>query len=87
LALKAIRDCGSAPSSFGIQTIGQAVFGVFLLFTAYPLHKQCFLYLSICLIIVLGNMKVLMAKVGKTVKTALVSSNLPAWLKKEERLE
>jgi hypothetical protein len=66
--------------------MGQAAFGGFLLLESEPLHKQCFLYLSICLMIVFGSKKVLIAKVGKALKIALVSSNLPAWLKKEEIL-
>jgi len=69
-----------------MQTIGHAAFEGFLLFISEPLHKQCFLYLSICLMMVFGKLKVHMAKVGRAEKTAFVNSNLPAWLKKEEML-
>jgi len=36
--------------------------------------------------IVLGRLKVYMAKVGRAENTAFVSSNLPAWLRKDEIL-
>jgi hypothetical protein len=75
----------SPPSSLGKQTIGQAALGGFFLLRSDPLHKQCFLYLSICLTIVLGKRRLHMAKVGKAVRIAFVSSNLPASLKKEEK--
>uniref|UniRef100_A0A0A8YR47 Uncharacterized protein n=1 Tax=Arundo donax TaxID=35708 RepID=A0A0A8YR47_ARUDO len=48
------------PSLFGRYTIFQAAKGGFVEFTSDPLHKQCFLYLSICLITVLGSSIVLM---------------------------
>jgi hypothetical protein len=67
-----------------MQTMVQAAFGGFLLFASEPLHMQCFLYLSICFMMAFGKLKVHIAKVGRAEKTALVSSNLPAWLRKEE---
>lgn len=50
-----------------------------------PLYKQCFLNLSICLIIVLGSKYVLMAKVGKADMTVFVSCKRPASVRKDEK--
>jgi hypothetical protein len=36
------------PSSFDVQTKGQAAFATFFSFDVAPLHKQYLLYLSIC---------------------------------------
>ena len=51
-----------------------------------PRHKQCFPNLSICLMIVFGKRKMLIAKVGKAEKTALVSSNRRASFRKDDTL-
>jgi hypothetical protein len=65
--------------------MGHAAFGGFLLLRSEPLQRQCFLYLSICLITVFGNKKVHIVKVGKAVRTTLVNCNLPALVRKDEK--
>ena len=72
------------PFFFESQTKSQAALGVFLLLRLEPLHKQCFLNLSICLITVMGKRKVNIKKVGRAVRTALVSCKCPASLRKED---
>jgi len=73
------------PSSLGKQHIVQAALGGFLQLISDPLQRQCFLYLSICVTIVLESRKLHIEKVGNADKTALVSCNLPASLRKEEK--
>lgn len=81
------RSCTPRPPFFlELQTSFQAAFGGFFEFSTEPLHKQCFLYLSICLITVLGKRYVHIVKVGNALITAFVICNLPASLKKEEML-
>ena len=70
------------PFSFGMHAIFYAVFWWFSVIDVFPLHKQCFLKLSIFLMTFLGSFRVHMKKVGKEVKTAFVSSSLPAWDRK-----
>jgi hypothetical protein len=54
--------------------MGHAAFGCFLLLRSEPLQRQRFLYLSICLITVFDNKKVHIVKVGKAVRTTLVTA-------------
>jgi len=73
-----------SPSSFGRQTIDQAAFGGRFALIYGPLHEQYFLYLSICLVTVLGKSKVLSWNIGMEVKVALVICNLPVWERRDE---
>ena len=73
------------PSILGLQNFQATLGGVFALISD-PLQRQCFLYLSICVITVLGRAKVHIKKVGRMEKTAFVIWSLPAWFRKEERL-
>jgi hypothetical protein len=51
-----------------------------------PLQRQCFVYLLICLIIVLGRRKVHIANVWRAVRIAFVNYSLPASFKKMKKL-
>uniref|UniRef100_A0A0A9AI08 Uncharacterized protein n=1 Tax=Arundo donax TaxID=35708 RepID=A0A0A9AI08_ARUDO len=48
------------PSVLGLQTIFHAARGGFLGLISELLQRQCFIYLSICLITVAGNLSVYM---------------------------
>jgi hypothetical protein len=47
-------------------------------------HMQCFLYFSIILIMVGGNLITLIKKVGRDERTEFTNSNLPACVRKFE---
>lgn len=68
------------------MTKGQTAFALILLVSSEPLHKQFFLYLSICSLTVTCIEKVLMKNVGRAVKTEFVSYNLLAWERKVDVL-
>jgi hypothetical protein len=54
----------------------QAIRGGFLELMSFPLHRQCFLNMSICLMMVLGILSVHIKNVGKAEKTEFTNSNV-----------
>ena len=76
----------SPPSSFDFVTMCHATLALILFVSLAPLHKQCFLYLSTYSLIVTWREKVHIKKVGRAVKTELVSWSFPAWERKREVL-
>jgi hypothetical protein len=57
----------------------QAIKGGLLELMSFPLHRQCFLKISISLMMVLGILSVHMMNIGKAEKTELTNSRRPAW--------
>lgn len=61
------------PSVLGTHINPQAAFGLPFSLIVDPRQRQCFLYLSICLMIDLGSIIEHMKKVGRAENTALTS--------------
>jgi hypothetical protein len=62
----------------------QAIKGGFLELMSFPLHRQCFLKMSISLMMVLGILSVHIKNIGRAEKTEFTNSKRPAWDKKFE---
>lgn len=74
------------PLSYGTQAIGQAAFGGFLLFDIKTMPQTVLTKLINLFDKCFGQQVGWHCKVGRALKTTLVSCSLPAWLRKLEML-